>query len=141
MVGLGEIITAESDQLLAVVKQTLTFSVTFNAVNQVMHTGTLSSGVYTGITALTFLMALIGIKLKLAECLPPGRPGGHWALPLGTVLQQVIGAAVGMAAMFASNLVAKVLVDAASSSEAHPGWVAWWALLSLVLVSIYEALF
>lgn len=81
--------------------------------------------------------------MQVSSCWPTIRgvptAGSPVSAPVARVLVSALDTAVAMVAMFVSNLVARVLVSAAAMT-ATPLWTAWWAVLALAMVAVYETM-
>lgn len=62
---LRSVVDTEAAKLVAVVRSTLSFSITFGAANELMSTATLNSGAFTVVLAMGLLMTLIGLQTKV----------------------------------------------------------------------------
>ena len=129
---LSRAIRDEATRVLPVVRSTLTFSITFQAAEQLLA-NRFDKGLFLVVTTLGALLVLLGLQIKCRNCIQTLSTA--WWSPVLALADTLLDASASIATAFASNLIANALVKVLVTAES-PEWVVWWSAVGLGLVSV-----
>lgn len=129
---LSQAIRDEVVRVLPVVRSTLTFSITFQAAEELLA-NRFDKGLFLVVTTLGALLVLLGLQIKCKSCIQT--LSDAWWSPVLALADTLLESTSQIATAFASNLIANALVKVLVTAES-PEWVVWWAAVGLGLVAI-----